>query len=108
VAGGCRRLYNEELCSLYASPSVIRAIKSRRMKCAGHVACVGEMRNASKILLRKPEGKIPRGRRKRRWEDNIRMDVMEVGLEIVFWIHLAHDRDQWRELVITIMNLGAQ
>jgi hypothetical protein len=78
--GGWRRLHNEELHNLYASPNIIRAIKSRRMRWARHVAHVGKMRNTStyNVLVGKPEGKIPRGRPKRRREDNIRMELKEV------------------------------
>jgi hypothetical protein len=75
------------------------------LKCAGHVACIVQVINAYKILVRKSEGKRPRGRRRRRWEDNIRMDLREVGWEDVDWICLAQDRDQWRVLVNTVINL---
>jgi hypothetical protein len=75
VAGSWIRLHNEELRNLYASPNVIRVIKSRRMRRVGHVACMGEMRNANRILFRKSEGKRPIGRTRGRWEDNIRMDL---------------------------------
>jgi hypothetical protein len=78
VVGGWRRLHNEDLHNLYASPSIILVIKSTRMKCAGHVACMEEMRNAYNILVGKPEGKRPLGKPKRRWECNIRMDLMEI------------------------------
>jgi len=64
------------------------------------------MRNAYKILVGKPEGKRPLGRPRRRWEDNIRMDLREIGWEVVYWIHLAQDRDQGRVVVNTVMNLG--
>jgi hypothetical protein len=79
VTGGWRKLHNEELRDLYSSPSIIRMIKSRRMRCAGHVARMGEKRNAYRLLLGKPEGKRPLGRPRRRWVDNIRMDLGEVG-----------------------------
>jgi hypothetical protein len=71
----------------------------------GHVARTGEMKNAYKILVGKPEGNRLRGRPGRRWEYNIRMDLREIGWEGVDWIHLAHDRDRWRALVTTVMNL---
>jgi hypothetical protein len=77
VARGWSRLHNEELHDLYASPSIIRMMKSRRMRWAGHAACMGEVRNAYKTLVRKPERKRPLGRCRHRWEDNIRMDLME-------------------------------
>jgi hypothetical protein len=73
-----RKLHNEELHSLYSSPSVSRMIKSRRMRWAGHVARTGEMRNAYRILVGKPEGKRPLGRPRRRWVDNIKMDLIEL------------------------------
>jgi hypothetical protein len=79
VAGGWRRLYHEDLHNLYTSANVIRAIKARRMRWAGHVACIGDKRNAYKILVGKPEGKRPLGRFKCRWEDNIRMNLWEIG-----------------------------
>jgi hypothetical protein len=75
VVGGWRRLHIEELHNSYASPFVIRVIKSRRMRWTGRVACMGEMRNPYKILARKPDAKKPLGRPMSRWEDNIRMDV---------------------------------
>jgi hypothetical protein len=78
VAGGCRRLHNEELHNLDASPNVIRVIKSRRMTWAGHVARMGKVRNVDKILIGKHEGKILTGRPRRRWENNIRMHLKEV------------------------------
>jgi hypothetical protein len=74
VTGGWRKLHNEELHYLYSSPSIIRMMKSRTMKLAGHVARMGEKRNAYRILVRKPEGKSPLGRRRRRWVGNIKMD----------------------------------
>jgi hypothetical protein len=74
-----RRLHNEELNDLYSSPNIIRVIKSRRMWCAGHVACKGEGRGAYKILVGRPEGRRPLGRPRRRWEDNIKMDLQDVG-----------------------------
>jgi hypothetical protein len=73
------KLHNEELRNLYSSPSIIRMIKSRRMRRAGHVARMGEKRNAYRLLVGKPKGKRPLGRPRRRWVDNIRMDLGEVG-----------------------------
>jgi hypothetical protein len=80
-------------------------IKSRKMRWAGHVARMGEMRNAYRILVGKPEGKTPPGRPRRRWVDNIKIDLREIGLDGVDWIDLVQDRDQWRALVNTVMNL---
>jgi hypothetical protein len=91
VAGDLRRLHNEELHNLYASPNIIRVIKFRRMRWTGHVALMG-IRNVYKILVGKPEGMRPLGRPTRRWEDNIRMDFREIGWEGMDWIHLTQDR----------------
>jgi hypothetical protein len=95
----------EELHNLYSSPSIIRTIKSRRMRWAGHVARMGEKRNAYRILLGKPEGKRPLGRSRRKWVDDIKMDLREIGWDGVDWIDIAQDRDQWRALVNTVLNL---
>jgi hypothetical protein len=77
--GDWRKLHNEELHNLYSSPSIIRMIKSRRMRWAGHVARMGEKRNVYRILVGKPEGKRPLVRSRRRWADNIKMDLREIG-----------------------------
>jgi hypothetical protein len=90
---------------LYSSPDIIRQIKSRRMRWAGHVARMGEGRNVYRVLVGKPEGRRPLGRPRRRWEDGIRMDLEEIGWGGVEWIHLAQDRDRWRALVNAVMNL---
>jgi hypothetical protein len=105
VTGGWRKLYNEELRSLCSSPSIIRMIKSRRMRLAGHVARMGEKRNAYRILMGNPGGKRPLGRPRHRWVNNIKMDLRETGWDSVDWIDLAQDSDQWRALVNTVMNL---
>jgi hypothetical protein len=76
-----RRLHNEELYALYSSPNIIRVIKSRRLKWTGHVACMGERRGAYRVLVGKPEGRRPLGEPKHRWENNIKMDIREVGWE---------------------------
>jgi hypothetical protein len=81
-------------------------IKSRRMRRARHVARMGEKRNAYRILVGKPGGKRPLGRPRRRWVDNIKMDLREIRWDGVNWIDVAQDRDQWRALVNTVMNLG--
>jgi hypothetical protein len=74
-----RKLHNEELNDLYSSPNIVRVVKSRRMRWAGHVARMGEGRVVHRVLVGKPEGKRPLGRHRRRWEDNIKMDLQEVG-----------------------------
>jgi hypothetical protein len=85
-------VHNEELHRLYSSPSIIRMIKSRRMRWAGHVARMGEKRNAYRILMGKPGGKRPLGRPRRRWVGNIEMDLREIGWDGVDWIDRAKDR----------------
>jgi hypothetical protein len=87
------------------SPSIIRIIKSRRMRWAGYVAQMGEKRNACKLLVGKPGGKRPLGRQKRRQMDKIKIDLLEIGLSVVDWIGLAQDRYSWRALVNAVMNL---
>jgi hypothetical protein len=79
VTGEWRKLHNEELHNLYSSPDIIRQIKSRRMRWAGHVARRGEARNVYRVLVGKPDGKRPLGRPRRRWEDGIKMDLRETG-----------------------------
>jgi hypothetical protein len=88
VTGGWRKLHNEELRDLYSSPGIIRML-NRRMRWAGHIARIGEKRNANRLLAGKPEGRRPQGRPRRRWVDNIRMDLVEVGRGDVDWIGLA-------------------
>jgi hypothetical protein len=105
MVGGWRKLHNEELHNLYSSPDIIRIIKSRRMKWAGHVARMWEKSNAYRILVGTPEGKRPLGRPRRRWEDNIKMDLREIGCGGMDWIDLAQDWDKWGALVNTAMNL---
>jgi hypothetical protein len=99
------KLHNEELIDLYSSTNIVRVIKSRRMRCAGHVARMGERRGAYRILVGKPEGRRPLGRPRHRWEDSIKTDLWEVGCGCVDWIGLAQDRDRWRALVNAVMNL---
>ena len=88
-----------------SSPNIVRVIKSRRMRWAGHVARMGEEREVYRVLVGKPEGKSPLGRPRRRWVDNIRMDLQEVGCGYMDWIGLAQDTDRWRMLVSVVMNL---
>ena len=97
------KLHNEELNDLYSSPNIVRVIKSRRMRWAGHAARMEVGRGVRKVLVGKPEGKRPMGRPRRRWEDNIKMDLQEVGRDCGDWMELAQDRDGWRALVSTVM-----
>ncbi|KAJ4432232.1 hypothetical protein ANN_20848 [Periplaneta americana] len=105
VTGEWRKLHNAELHALYPSPDIIRNIKSRRLRWARHVARMGESRNAYRVVVGRPEGKRPLGRPRRRWEDNIKMDLREVGYDDRDWINLAQDRDQWRAYVREAINL---
>ncbi|KAJ4445815.1 hypothetical protein ANN_12500 [Periplaneta americana] len=105
VTGEWRKLHNTELHALYSSPDIIRNLKSRRLRWAGHVARMGESRNAYRVLVGRPEGKRPLGRPRRRWEDNIKMDLREVGYDDRDWLNLAQDRGRWRAYVRAAMNL---
>jgi hypothetical protein len=105
VTGGRRKQRNEELSELYSSPSIIRIIKSKRKRWAGNVARMGEKIKACRLLVGKPEGKRPLGRSRRRWVDNIKMDLLEIGWGGVDCIGVAQDRDKWRALVNAVMNL---
>jgi hypothetical protein len=105
VTGGWRKLHNEELRGFYFSPSIIMVIKARRMRWAGYVAHMGEVRGAYNILVGRPEGRRQLGRPRRRWEDNIKRDLREIGFGGVDWIHWAQDRDRWQALVNMMMNL---
>jgi hypothetical protein len=101
---GWRKRHNEELHNLYFSPSIIRIIRSRRMMLAGHVARMGEKRNVYRLLVGNPEGKRPLGTPRSMWIDNIKMDLLDIGLNVVDWIDLAQDRYRWRALVNAVMN----
>ena len=105
VTGEWRKLHNEELRDLYYLTNIVRVVKSRRMRWAGHVARMGQGREVYRVLVGKHEGKRPLGRPRRRWEDNIKMDIQEVGYWGVAWIELAEDRDRWRALATAVMNL---
>jgi hypothetical protein len=103
--GSQRKLHNDELHSLYSSHNIVRVIKARRMRWAGHVARIGEGRGVHKVLFGRPEGKRPLGRPRHRWEENIKLDLREIGIDGVNWIQLAQDMVQWRAFVNTVMNL---
>ena len=100
-----RKLHNEELNDLYSSPSIFQVIKSRRMRWPGHVTCMSERRDKYRYLVGKSEGKRPPGRPRHSWEDNIKMDLQEVGCGGVDFIGLAQDRDRRRALVNVVTNL---
>jgi hypothetical protein len=103
--GSWRKLHADELHSLYSSPNIVRVIKSRRTKWEGHVARMGKGRCVYRVLVWRPEGKRPLGRPRRRWKDNIKMDIREIGIGGANWIQLAQDRFQWRAFVKMMMNL---
>jgi hypothetical protein len=103
--GSWRKLHNDELHGLYSSPNIVRVIKSRRLRWAGHVARMGEGRGAYRVLVGMPKGRRPLGRFRRRWEDNIKMYLGEIGIDGANWIWLAQDRVQWWAFVNMVMNL---
>jgi hypothetical protein len=100
-----RKLHNDELHSLYSSPNIVRVIKSRRLRWAGHVACMGVGRGVYGVLVGRSEDKRPLGRPRRKWEDNIKLDLREIRIDGANWIRLAQSRAQWRAFVNTVMNL---
>jgi hypothetical protein len=103
--GSWRKMHNDELHSLYSSPNIVRVIKSRRMRWTGHVARMGEGRGVYRVLVGGPEGKRPLGRPTSRCEDDVKIDLREIGIDGANWIQLAQDRVQWRAFVSTVMNL---
>jgi hypothetical protein len=105
VDGSWRKLRNDDLYNLYSSPNIVRVIKARRMRWAGHMARMEKRRGVYRVLVGKPEGKRPLRRPSRRWEDNIKLDLREIGIDGANWIRLAQDRVQWRAFVNTVMNL---
>jgi hypothetical protein len=105
MTGEWRKLHNEELNDLYSLLNIVRVVKSRRMRWEGHVARMGEERGVHRLLVGKPEGKKPLRRPRHRWEDNIKMDLQEVGVGCGDWIESAQDRDRWQALVSTVRNL---
>jgi hypothetical protein len=104
VTGEWKKLHNEELNDLYSLPYIVRVVKSRRMRWARHVARMGEDRDVYRVLVGKPEGKRPLGRPRRKWEDNIKLDLQEIGGGREDWMGLAQDRDRWWALVGTVRN----
>jgi hypothetical protein len=100
-----RKLRNDELHSLYSSPNIVRAIKSRRMRWAGRGARMGGGRGVYRVLVGRPKGKRPLGRPRRRWEDSIKLDLRERGIDGANWIRLSQDRVRWRAFVNTVLNL---
>jgi hypothetical protein len=104
VTGEWRKLHNEELNDLYSLPNIVRVVKLRQMRWVGHVAHMGEDRGVNSVLVGKPGGKRPLGRPRHRWEDNITMDLQEVGGGHGDWMELAQDRGRWRVLVGTVRN----
>ena len=102
MTGEWRKLHYEELNDLYSLLNIVRVVKSRRMRWAGHVARMGEDRGVHRVLVGKPGGKRSLGRPRRRWEDNIRMDLQKVEGGRGDWMELAQDRDRWRTLVGTV------
>jgi hypothetical protein len=105
VTGEWRKLRNEELSDLNSLPNIVRVVKSRRMRWAGHLARMWEGRGVYRVLVGKPEGKRPLGIPRPRWEDNIKMDLQDVGEGCGDWMEFVQDRDRWRALVNTVMNL---
>ena len=105
VTGEWRKIHYEGLNDLYSPPSIDRVVKSRRMRWAGHVARMGERRGVYRVLVGKSEGTRPPRRPRHRWEDNIKMDLQEVGCESVDWFDVTQDRDRWRALVNSVTNL---
>jgi hypothetical protein len=107
LTGGWRKLHNKKLYNMHFAKSIIKMIKSRRMRWAGHVARMEEKRNAYRILVGKPEGRRLLGRPRRRRVDNIQMYLREIEWDSLDWIDLAQDRDNWRALVNVVMNIWA-
>jgi hypothetical protein len=103
--GSWRKLHNDELDNTCSLLNIVRVIKSRRMRWVGHVTRMGERRGVYRVLVGRPEGKRAVGRPRRRWEDNIKLDLRKIGIDGSNWIRLAQDRVQWRAFVNTLMNL---
>jgi len=105
VTGEWRRLHKEKLNYLYSSPNIVRVIKWRRIRWAGHVARVVEERVMYRVLVGKPEGRRPLGTPRHKWVENTKTDLQEVGCGYMDWIGLAQDRDRLRTLMSAVMNL---
>jgi hypothetical protein len=105
VTGGWRKLHNEELHDLYSSPSIIRIIKLRRMRLAGRVARMGENRNVCDLLVGNSDGERPQVRTRQRWINSIKVNLLEIVLDVVDWICLVQVRYGWRAAVTAVMNL---
>jgi hypothetical protein len=105
IDGSWRKLHNYELHSLYSSPNNVRVLKSRRVRWAGCVACMGEGRDIYRFLVGGPEGEGPRGRPRRRWDDNIKRDLREIRIDGANWFRLVQVKVQWRGFVNTVMHL---
>jgi hypothetical protein len=103
--GWWRKLHNEDLSDVYSLPSIIKMIKSRRMRWAGHVSRMGEKRNVYRLLAGRQKRRRPLGRPRCRWVDNIKMDLGKIGWGGVDWIDLAQDRTKWRVLVNAVKTL---
>jgi len=99
-----RKLHNEELNDLYSSPNIVWEIKWRRMRQVGHVVYIGVRRSVYRVVVGQPEEKRPLGRPGHRWEENIKMDLQEVGCRGMDWIGVAQDRDRWRALLNVTVN----
>jgi len=104
VTGEWRKLHNEELNDMYCSSNIFRVIKWRRIRWAGHIEHMGQIKGVYRILVGRSEGKSTLGRPRRIWENNIKMDLQEVGCGGMDWIELAQDRGRWRALVNAVMN----
>jgi hypothetical protein len=102
--GSWRKLRNDELHNLYSSPNIVRVIKSWRVSWAAHIVRMGEGRGIYEVFVGRSEGTRPLGRPRRRWEDNIKMDLREMGIDGANWIRLAQERVQCRDFVNTVMN----
>jgi hypothetical protein len=105
LMGVWRKPHNEGLHDMYSSLNIMRIIMSRRIRRPGHIAQMGEKRNMYSLMVRKPEGERSLGRSRRRWIDNIKMTLLEIGWSGVDWICLAQDRCSWSALANAIMNL---